>query len=162
MYVCLHSGDTHSPSRRKIRICAFQSTPRERLSGHMTSLKISILPYGDKYPLCLWGHFQISVLTSALCGPIYIFILKDEIDHQQGLGLSSTLADRIFWATIFQRYCCCCLFVNWTIFAYDTIVTIRIDRYAHGQCPYSEVDDAWGCDSGHRKWPLSVLTGVRI
>ena len=35
-------------SRRKIRICAFQSTPRERLSGHMTSLKISILPCGDK------------------------------------------------------------------------------------------------------------------
>ena len=136
IYVCLHSGDTHPPSGRKIRICAFQSTPRERLSGHMTSLKISILPCGDKYPLCLWGHFQISVLTSALCGPIYIFILKDEIDHQQGLGLSSTLADRIFWATIFQRYCCCCLFVNWTIFAYDTIVTIRIDRCAHGQCPH--------------------------
>ena len=40
------------------------------------------------------------------------------------------------WATIFQRYCCCCLFVNWTIFAYDTIVTIRIDRCAHGQCPH--------------------------
>ena len=73
----------------------------------------------------LWGQI-----------PIYIFILKDEIDHQQGLGLSSTLADRIFWATIFQRYCCCCLFVNWTIFAYDTIVTIRIDRCAHGQCPH--------------------------
>ena len=100
MYACI-LGTPISPPRRKIRICAFQSTPRERLSGHMTSLKISILPCGDKYPLYLCGHFQISVLTSTLCGPIYIFILKDETD-QQGLGLSSTLTDRIFWATIFQ------------------------------------------------------------
>ena len=82
MYACI-MGTPISPSGRKIRICAFQSTPLERLSGHIDILKISILPCGDKYPLCLWGHFQISVLTSTLCGPIYIFILKDEIDHQQ-------------------------------------------------------------------------------
>ena len=123
----------------------------------MTSLKISILPCGDKYPLCLWGHFQISVLTSALCGPIYIFILKDEIDHQQGLGLSSTLADRIFWATIFQRYCCCCLFVNWTIFAYDTIVTIRIDRCAHGQCPHRRTSSRLEKKPTMNSWTRHVL-----
>ena len=80
----------------------------------------------------LWGQIPI-VLVGTFSN---LSFLKDEIDHQQGLGLSSTLVDRIFWATIFQRYCCCCLFVNWTIFAYDTIVTIRIDRCAHGQCPH--------------------------
>ena len=74
MYVCLHSGDTHLPARRKIRICAFQSTPRIRTHDILKNFNPSLW---GQIPIVLVGTFlNLSFNINIVWTHIYFYFKR--------------------------------------------------------------------------------------